>query len=131
MAKILQKGEIKLNNFKNFLEKEEKFKILVGGCRPYSYDLNLYKISFLEKWGDNVNKEKLKEKFKYAKENDLGIAIEVTVPTRQDSEIIITKNSNLDYKLDYYLNNYNDNLELETCKDVKILSIKTISGNEL
>lgn len=76
-------------------------------------------------------KEVLKEKFEYAKKNGFGIAIELTVPTRQDSEIIITKNSNLDYKLDYYLNNYNDNLELERCKDIKILTIKTIDVNEL
>ena len=120
-----------MNKFKEFLEKEEKFKVLIGGYRPYSCDFYLYEIHILGKQVNNMNKKTLIEKFKLAKDNGFGIAIELSVPTRQDSEIIITKNSNLDYKLDYYLNNYNDNLELERCKDVKILSVKTVSGNEL
>ena len=120
-----------MNKFKEFLEKKEKFKVLIGGYRPYSYDFYLYEKRILRKQVNNMNKKTLIEKFKLAKDNGFGIAIELSVPTRQDSEIIITKNSNLDYKLDYYLNNYNDNLELERCKDVKILSVKTVSGNEL
>lgn len=68
-----------------------------------------------------MNKEKLKEIFKIAKENKKDVAIELTVPTREDTEIIIVKFGNLDYKLDYYLKNYNDKLELNRCAEVKIL----------
>lgn len=73
-----------------------------------------------------MNKEKLKEFFKIAKENKKDIAIKLTVPTRQDTEIIIVKFGNLDYKLDYYLKNYNDNLELDRCAEVKILSAELV-----
>lgn len=69
-----------------------------------------------------MNKEKLKELFKIAKETNKDIAIELTVPTRIATEIIIVKNDNLDYKLEYYENNYNNNLELNRCTDIKILS---------
>ena len=68
-----------------------------------------------------MNKEKLKEIFKIAKENKKDVAIELTVPTREDTEIIIVKFGNLDYKLDYYLKNYNDKLELNRCAEVIIL----------
>lgn len=73
-----------------------------------------------------MNKEKLKEIFKIAKENKKDVAIELTVPTREDTEIIIVKFGNLDYKLDYYLKNYNDNLELNRCAEVKILSAELV-----
>lgn len=73
-----------------------------------------------------MNKEKLKEIFEIAKENKKDVAIELTVPTRKDTEIIIVKFGNLDYKLDYYLKNYNDNLELNRCTEVKILSAELV-----
>lgn len=73
-----------------------------------------------------MNKEKIKEIFKLAKEHKKDVAIELTVPTREATEIIIVKNDNLDYKLSYYLNNYNDNLELTRCTDIKILSVELI-----
>lgn len=73
-----------------------------------------------------MNKEKLKEIFEIAKENKKDIAIELTVPTREDTEIIIVKFGNLDYKLDYYLKNYNDKLELNRCAEVKILSAELV-----
>lgn len=73
-----------------------------------------------------MSKEKLKEKFEIAKKNNKDVAIELTVPTRTATEIIIVKNDNLDYKLGYYLNNYNDNLELIRCVDIKILSAELV-----
>lgn len=73
-----------------------------------------------------MNKEKIKEIFKLAKEHKKDIAIELTVPTREATEIIIVKNDNLDYKLGYYLNNYNDDLELIRCTDIKILSAELV-----
>ncbi len=56
-----------------------------------------------------------------AKECNSDVALELTVPGQKETEIIIVKNSNIDYKLDYYCKNYNENLELNRCKDVKIL----------
>lgn len=73
-----------------------------------------------------MNKEKLKDIFEIARENKKDIAIELTVPTREDTEIIIVKFGNLDYKLDYYLKNYNDKLELNRCAEVKILSAELV-----
>lgn len=73
-----------------------------------------------------MNKQKLKEIFEEAKQKTIDVILELTVPTREVSEYIIVLTDNLDYKLDYYMKNYNDNLELERCTDVKILSAKTI-----
>lgn len=70
--------------------------------------------------------EKLKEIFELAKGKNKDVAIELTVPTRTATEIIIVKNDNLDYKLDYYLNNYDENLVLKRCADIKILNAKII-----
>lgn len=56
-----------------------------------------------------------------AKECNRDIAVELTLPDREQTEIIIIRNSNIDYKLDYYCKNYNENLELNRCKDIKIL----------
>lgn len=68
--------------------------------------------------------QELEEIFKTAKLNNLDIALELTVPTCEATEIIIVKNANLDYKLDYYKNNYNDNLELIRFTEIKILNTK-------
>lgn len=73
-----------------------------------------------------MNKEELKKVFDEAKQKTIDVIIELTVPSRTASEYIIVLTDNLDYKLEYYLKNYNDNLELERCKEVKILSAKTI-----
>ena len=70
-----------------------------------------------------MNKEDLKIVFNNAKSLKEDVIVESTVPTREDSEYIVVQNSNIDYKLNYYLENYNDNLELERCKDIKILSL--------
>ncbi len=73
-----------------------------------------------------MNKEKLKEIFEIAQKYNKDVAIELTLPTRTATEIIIVKNENLDYKLCYYLNNYNDDLELSRCADIKILSAELV-----
>lgn len=62
--------------------------------------------------------------FEKAKNDSLDIALELTVPTCEDTEIIIVKNANLDYKLNYYKESYNENLELKRFPEIKILSIK-------
>ncbi len=76
-----------------------------------------------------MDKQKLKEIFEEAKQKTIDVILELTVPTREVSEYIIVLTDNLDYKLDYYMKNYNDNLELERYTDVKILSAKTIDAD--
>lgn len=74
-----------------------------------------------------MNKVDLQNKFELAKEQNKSICVELTVPTREESEFIIVTNGNLDYKLNYYLNNYNDNLELERFTEIKILNIELVN----
>ena len=71
----------------------------------------------------------LEEIFNTAKEEVLDVAIELTVPKRDDTEIIIVKNGNLDYKLDYYKKNYTENLVLNRCEDIKIVNAKVGNFN--
>jgi hypothetical protein len=73
-----------------------------------------------------VNKEDLEKTFLIAKETERDVIIELTVPTREAHEFIVVLNKNLDYKLDYYRKNYNDNLELERFTDIKILNATII-----
>lgn len=73
-----------------------------------------------------MDKQNWNEIFEEAKQKTIDVILELTVPTRKESEYIIVLTDNLDYKLDYYMKNYNDKLELERCTDVKILSAKTI-----
>lgn len=69
-----------------------------------------------------MNMQDLTHIFGIAKENNSDVCIELTVPGRTGSEFIIILNDNLDYKLNYYKDNYNDNLVLNRCEDIKILN---------
>jgi hypothetical protein len=60
--------------------------------------------------------------FGMAKENNSNVCIELTVPGREATEFIITVNDNLDYKLKYYKENYNNNLILNRCEAIKIVN---------
>ena len=68
-----------------------------------------------------MTKEELKEIFEFAKIDKLDVVLELTVPTRNEPEIIIVKNGNLDYKLQYYIENYDDELRLKRCPEIRIL----------
>lgn len=50
-----------------------------------------------------MDKQKLKEIFEEAKQKTIDVILELTVPTRKESEYIIVLTDNLDYKLDYYM----------------------------
>lgn len=63
--------------------------------------------------------------FNEAKEKDLDVALELTVPDSLETEIIIVKNGNLDNKLNYYKQSYNEDLELIRFTKIKIINIKT------
>lgn len=73
----------------------------------------------------------LEKAFEEAKNNNLDIALELTVPTCEATEIIIVKNANLDYKLNYYKESYNENLELKRFSEIKILNIKVGNFNNI
>ena len=66
-----------------------------------------------------------------AKECNRDIALELTVPGQNATEIIIVNNENIDYKMDYYCKNYNENLELNRCKEIKILSAEIVMWNTM
>lgn len=72
----------------------------------------------------------LEKIFAEAKENRKDVAVELTVPNQRETEIIIVKNDNIDYKLMYYINNYTENLELVRCREIKILNAKIIKWEE-
>lgn len=69
-----------------------------------------------------MNMQDLIHAFGISKERNMDVCIELTIPGRKDNEFIIILNSNLDYKLDYYKNNYNDELVLNRCNDIKIIN---------
>lgn len=73
------------------------------------------------------NQDKLRKIFGEAKEKGKDVAIELTVPNRQATEIIIVKHDNLEYKLDYYRKNYTEDLVLNRCADIKILNAKVVN----
>ena len=77
-----------------------------------------------------MTKNMLKDKFEEARNTNKDIAVELTVPTRTATEIIIVKNDNIDYKLNYYLDNYNDNLELSRFTEIKILNVYLVNWDE-
>lgn len=71
-----------------------------------------------------MNIKDLQKKFEIAKDIGEDILIELTVPNSETSEYIVVQNDNLDVKLNYYLENYNENLELKRFTEIKILSIE-------
>ena len=77
-----------------------------------------------------MNIHELEEIFKQAKDYDFDVAIELTVPTRTATEIIIIKHDNLDYKLGYYKANYTEQLELVRCPEIKIVNAETIKWED-
>lgn len=79
----------------------------------------------------NNKMSNLEKVFEEAKNNNLDIALELTVPTCEATEIIIVKNENLDYKLNYYKESYNENLELKRFSEIKILNIKVGNFNNI
>lgn len=76
-----------------------------------------------------MNIKELESKFLHAQDNGLDIALELTVPGREATEVIIVKHANLQYKLDYYKNNYTEDLVLNRCSDIKILRAKELMFN--
>lgn len=76
-----------------------------------------------EKQMSKVNIESLKLIFQLAKREELDVILELTVPGSTVPEYIVVKNENLDLKLEYYLNNYDDELRLKRCSDIQIKNV--------
>lgn len=70
--------------------------------------------------------KELSKIFMKAKLEGKDVAVEITVPTKKATEVIIVRNPNLDYKLEYYKNNYTEKLVLNKCDKIKILDAKVI-----
>lgn len=73
-----------------------------------------------------MNIKDLQKKFEIAKDIGEDILIELTVPNSETSEFIVVQNDNLDTKLNYYLESYNENLELKRFTEIKIIGIEVI-----
>ena len=85
-------------------------------------------IGAIIKWRNkNRTKQELVKVFQEAKDYDIDVMVELTVPTREDTEVIIVKRGNLQYKLDYYMENYTEDLVLNRCKDIKIINAELIN----
>lgn len=75
---------------------------------------------------DMLTKNDLKAVFEDAKQRTIDVLLELTLPDREEPEYIVVLTGNLDYKLGYYLENYNDNLELKHCPAIRIRSAMSI-----
>lgn len=73
-----------------------------------------------------LTKNDLKAVFEDAKQRTIDVLLELTLPDREEPEYIVVLTGNLDYKLGYYLENYNDNLELKHCPAIRIRSAMAI-----
>lgn len=63
----------------------------------------------------------LEEVFKEAIDDYLLVGVAIKLPNLDKPEIIINPSENMEEKLKYYKNAYNDDLTLKTCKDIQII----------
>lgn len=69
-----------------------------------------------------MKKENLILIFDTAKRTKMDIAVEVTIPGQETTEVIIDRYENLDNKLEFYKKAYDENCVHCINKDVKIVS---------
>ncbi len=69
-----------------------------------------------------MNGEDLIELMDKALEENKYIAVEITIPGCESPELIINPPENIPFKKNYYLTAYNDKLEHNHNKDIKIIS---------
>lgn len=69
-----------------------------------------------------MNREKLIAVFNLAKENKNDIAVEVTIPGQETTEVIINRHENLDNKLTFYTKAYDENCIHCMNKEVRIVT---------
>lgn len=68
-----------------------------------------------------MKKDSLIHIFDTAKETGMDIAVEITIPGQQTSEVIVNRYENLDNKLEFYKKAYDDDGVHCMNKDVKII----------
>ena len=68
-----------------------------------------------------MSREELIEVFDKAKENKNDIAVEVTVPGQETTEVIINRHENLNNKLNFYTKAYDENCVHCMNKEVRIV----------
>ena len=69
-----------------------------------------------------MNREKLIAVFNLAKESKNDIAVEVTIPGQETTEVIINRHENLDNKLTFYTKAYDENCVHCMNKEVRIVT---------
>lgn len=69
-----------------------------------------------------MNREQLIAVFNKAKENKNDIAVEITIPGQETTEVVINRNENLDNKLTFYTKAYDENCVHCMNKEVKIIT---------
>ena len=74
-----------------------------------------------------MNKETLIEFMDKALKENKSIAVEITIPGCESPEIIINPPENIAFKKNYYLTAYNDKLEHNYNKDIKITNISILN----
>lgn len=65
--------------------------------------------------------KELEKTFEECKKYNLPVCISVTLPGRESTELIINTVENLDYKLEYYKDAYDENLNLKKNSEIKII----------
>lgn len=68
-----------------------------------------------------MNREELVGVFNKAKENKNDIAVEVTIPGQETTEVIINRHENIDNKLAFYSKAYDENCVHCMNKEVRIV----------
>lgn len=70
-----------------------------------------------------LTKQDLIKMAELAKEKNICLFVEVTIPGQEETEVIVNRPSSVDNKLKYYLEMYNDDLTSKRNKDIKIVQI--------
>ena len=72
---------------------------------------------------NKLTHEDLKNIAELAKEKNLCLAVEVTIPGQEETEAIINRPSSIDNKLKYYLATYNDQLAHKLNPAIRMVQI--------
>lgn len=78
-----------------------------------------------------MKKENLISIFDIAKETKMDIAIEVTIPGQESTEVIVNRYENLENKLEFYKKAYDENGIHCMNKDVKIVDAWCVNFFEM
>ena len=70
-----------------------------------------------------LTKQDLIKMAELAKEKNICLFVEATIPGQEETEVIVNRPSSVDNKLKYYLEMYNDDLTSKRNKDIKIVQI--------